>query len=184
MQQCVSNIGDAHTGFLWRILEVLGFFLKKILLVFLGCKLIQCFPHTDFSFGTEAGTPASTDVDAISGQQQSAEEQEVASLTTLHIDSETSSLNQQPLSAEAATITGKVVKKKNLKKRTYFRNFPPVLKNASSSFCNESIFYIRRFLVSIIFWLLLKSNVWNNISGKPLSDLVTHVILGLVLNAF
>uniref|UniRef100_A0A8C0BN22 Ral GTPase activating protein catalytic subunit alpha 1 n=1 Tax=Buteo japonicus TaxID=224669 RepID=A0A8C0BN22_9AVES len=60
----------------------------------------------DFSFGTEAGTPASTDVDAISVQQQSAEEQEVASLTTLHIDSETSSLNQQPLSAEAATITG------------------------------------------------------------------------------
>nr|XP_005479889.1 ral GTPase-activating protein subunit alpha-1 isoform X10 [Zonotrichia albicollis] len=60
----------------------------------------------NFSFGTEAGTPASTEVDAISGQQQSAEEQEVASLTTLHIDSETSSLNQQPLSAEAATITG------------------------------------------------------------------------------
>nr|XP_009669254.1 PREDICTED: ral GTPase-activating protein subunit alpha-1 [Struthio camelus australis] len=59
-----------------------------------------------FSFGAEAGTPASTEVDAISGQQQSAEEQEVASLTTLHIDSETSSLNQQPLSAEAATITG------------------------------------------------------------------------------
>ncbi|NXI46775.1 RGPA1 protein, partial [Galbula dea] len=69
-------------------------------------KLIQFFSHTDFSFGTEAGTPASTDADAISGQQQSAEEQEVASLTTLHIDSETSSLNQQPLSAEAATITG------------------------------------------------------------------------------
>ncbi|XP_072195078.1 ral GTPase-activating protein subunit alpha-1 isoform X7 [Excalfactoria chinensis] len=60
----------------------------------------------DFSFGTEAGTPASADADAISGQQQSAEEQEVASLTTLHIDSETSSLNQQPLSAEAATVTG------------------------------------------------------------------------------
>uniref|UniRef100_A0A8D2QM25 Ral GTPase activating protein catalytic subunit alpha 1 n=1 Tax=Zosterops lateralis melanops TaxID=1220523 RepID=A0A8D2QM25_ZOSLA len=60
----------------------------------------------NFGFGTEAGTPVSTDVDAISGQQQSAEEQEVASLTTLHIDSETSSLNQQPLSAEAATITG------------------------------------------------------------------------------
>ncbi|KFW81903.1 Ral GTPase-activating protein subunit alpha-1, partial [Manacus vitellinus] len=59
----------------------------------------------DFSFGPEAGTPASTDVDAVSGQQQSAEEQELASLTTLHIDSETSSLNQQPLSAEAATIT-------------------------------------------------------------------------------
>ncbi|KFP79766.1 Ral GTPase-activating protein subunit alpha-1, partial [Acanthisitta chloris] len=61
--------------------------------------------NSHFNFGTEAGTPASTDVDAISGQQQSAEEQEVASLTTLHIDSETSSLNQQPLSAEAATIT-------------------------------------------------------------------------------
>nr|AEL88639.1 GTPase-activating Rap/RanGAP domain-like 1 protein [Gallus gallus] len=60
----------------------------------------------NFSFGTEAGTPASTDADAISGQQQNAEEQEVASLTTLHIDSETSSLNQQPLSAEAATVTG------------------------------------------------------------------------------
>ncbi|XP_071414025.1 ral GTPase-activating protein subunit alpha-1 isoform X9 [Pithys albifrons albifrons] len=60
----------------------------------------------NFSFGTEAGMPASTDIDAVSGQQQSAEEQEVASLTTLHIDSETSSLNQQPLSAEAATITG------------------------------------------------------------------------------
>uniref|UniRef100_A0A8D2NSM3 Ral GTPase activating protein catalytic subunit alpha 1 n=1 Tax=Zosterops lateralis melanops TaxID=1220523 RepID=A0A8D2NSM3_ZOSLA len=81
----------------------LGFF---VLLVFLCHKLIQCSPHTDFGFGTEAGTPVSTDVDAISGQQQSAEEQEVASLTTLHIDSETSSLNQQPLSAEAATITG------------------------------------------------------------------------------
>ncbi|NXJ03771.1 RGPA1 protein, partial [Odontophorus gujanensis] len=80
--------------------------LSFILVVFLSYQLIQLFPHTDFSFGTEAGTPASTDVDAISGQQQSAEEQEVASLTTLHIDSETSSLNQQPLSAEAATVTG------------------------------------------------------------------------------
>ncbi|XP_074811970.1 ral GTPase-activating protein subunit alpha-1 isoform X3 [Natator depressus] len=60
----------------------------------------------NFSFGTDAGTPASSEIDAISGHQQSAEEQEVASLTTLHIDSETSSLNQQPLSAEATTITG------------------------------------------------------------------------------
>ncbi|XP_030415123.1 ral GTPase-activating protein subunit alpha-1 isoform X6 [Gopherus evgoodei] len=60
----------------------------------------------NFSFGTDDGTPASTEIDAISGHQQSAEEQEVASLTTLHIDSETSSLNQQQLSAEAATITG------------------------------------------------------------------------------
>lgn len=98
--------------------------LSFILVVFLGCELIQCFFHTDFSFGTEAGTPASTDVDAISGQQQSAEEQEVASLTTLHIDSETSSLNQQPLSAEAATITGKAVKKKKpLKKEHLFQKF-------------------------------------------------------------
>ncbi|KAJ7417195.1 hypothetical protein WISP_65879 [Willisornis vidua] len=76
-KQYSSSIEDAHTVFPWR----------------------------NFSFGTEAGTPASTDIDAVSGQQQSAEEQEVASLTTLHIDSETSSLNQQPLSAEAATIT-------------------------------------------------------------------------------
>ncbi|XP_067390092.1 ral GTPase-activating protein subunit alpha-1 isoform X7 [Emydura macquarii macquarii] len=60
----------------------------------------------NFSFGTDTGTPASAEIDAISGHQQNAEEQEVASLTTLHIDSETSSLNQQPLSAEAATITG------------------------------------------------------------------------------
>uniref|UniRef100_A0A8C8SMM4 Ral GTPase activating protein catalytic subunit alpha 1 n=1 Tax=Pelusios castaneus TaxID=367368 RepID=A0A8C8SMM4_9SAUR len=60
----------------------------------------------NFSFGTDAGTPVSGEIDAISGHQQSADEQEVANLTTLHIDSETSSLNQQPLSAEAATITG------------------------------------------------------------------------------
>uniref|UniRef100_A0A8C0JG00 Ral GTPase activating protein catalytic subunit alpha 1 n=1 Tax=Chelonoidis abingdonii TaxID=106734 RepID=A0A8C0JG00_CHEAB len=67
---------------------------------------VQSSLTVDFSFGTDAGTPASTEIDAISGHQQSAEEQEVASLTTLHIDSETSSLNQQQLSAEAATITG------------------------------------------------------------------------------
>ncbi|XP_053141334.1 ral GTPase-activating protein subunit alpha-1 isoform X6 [Hemicordylus capensis] len=60
----------------------------------------------NFSFGPEGGTAASTESDAGSAPQQSAEEQEVASLTTLHIDSETSSLNQQPMSAEAATITG------------------------------------------------------------------------------
>ncbi|XP_054828939.1 ral GTPase-activating protein subunit alpha-1 isoform X6 [Eublepharis macularius] len=60
----------------------------------------------NFSFAPEGGTPASVECDAGSGPQQSAEEQEVASLTTLHIDSETSSLNQQPLSAEVATITG------------------------------------------------------------------------------
>ncbi|XP_038612112.1 ral GTPase-activating protein subunit alpha-1 isoform X7 [Tachyglossus aculeatus] len=60
----------------------------------------------NFGFGTEAGTPASTETDADLARLQSADEQEVASLTTLHIDSETSSLNQQPLSAEVATITG------------------------------------------------------------------------------
>ncbi|XP_042301365.1 ral GTPase-activating protein subunit alpha-1 isoform X2 [Sceloporus undulatus] len=59
----------------------------------------------NFSLCPEGGT-TSTESDAGLGPQQSAEEQEVASLTTLHIDSETSSLNQQPLSAEAATITG------------------------------------------------------------------------------
>ncbi|XP_013926576.1 PREDICTED: ral GTPase-activating protein subunit alpha-1 isoform X5 [Thamnophis sirtalis] len=59
----------------------------------------------NFSVCPEGGT-TSAESDAGSGPQQSAEEQEVASLTTLHIDSETSSLNQQVLSAEAATITG------------------------------------------------------------------------------
>uniref|UniRef100_G1KYD5 Ral GTPase activating protein catalytic subunit alpha 1 n=1 Tax=Anolis carolinensis TaxID=28377 RepID=G1KYD5_ANOCA len=58
-----------------------------------------------FSLCPEGGT-TSTESDGGLGNQQSAEEQEVASLTTLHIDSETSSLNQQPLSAEAATVTG------------------------------------------------------------------------------
>ncbi|XP_025023994.1 ral GTPase-activating protein subunit alpha-1 isoform X5 [Python bivittatus] len=60
----------------------------------------------NFSLCPEGGTTTSAESDTGSGPQQSAEEQEVASLTTLHIDSETSSLNQQALSAEAATITG------------------------------------------------------------------------------
>ncbi|PNJ54108.1 RALGAPA1 isoform 9 [Pongo abelii] len=59
----------------------------------------------DFSFGADTGVTSSADVDSGSGHHQSAEEQEVASLTTLHIDSETSSLNQQAFSAEVATIT-------------------------------------------------------------------------------
>uniref|UniRef100_A0A670ZHY1 Ral GTPase activating protein catalytic subunit alpha 1 n=1 Tax=Pseudonaja textilis TaxID=8673 RepID=A0A670ZHY1_PSETE len=59
----------------------------------------------NFSLCPEGGTTTSAESDTGSGPQQSAEEQEVASLTTLHIDSETSSLNQQALSAEAATIT-------------------------------------------------------------------------------
>lgn len=60
----------------------------------------------NFGFGTDTGIASSTDVDSGSGHHQSAEEQEVASLTTLHIDSETSSLNQQAFSAEVATVTG------------------------------------------------------------------------------
>ncbi|XP_066133855.1 ral GTPase-activating protein subunit alpha-1 isoform X3 [Saccopteryx bilineata] len=58
----------------------------------------------NFGFGADAGIVSSADVDSGSGHHQSVEEQEVASLTTLHIDSETSSLNQQV--AEVATVTG------------------------------------------------------------------------------
>ncbi|XP_006152434.1 ral GTPase-activating protein subunit alpha-1 isoform X4 [Tupaia chinensis] len=60
----------------------------------------------NFGFGVDTGIASSVDVDSASGHHQSAEEQEVASLTTLHIDSETSSLNQQAFSAEVATVTG------------------------------------------------------------------------------
>ncbi|XP_038191896.1 ral GTPase-activating protein subunit alpha-1 isoform X4 [Arvicola amphibius] len=60
----------------------------------------------NFGFGTEIGIPSSADMDSGSGHHQSTEEQEVASLTTLHLDSETSSLNQQAFSAEVATVTG------------------------------------------------------------------------------
>ncbi|XP_051833944.1 ral GTPase-activating protein subunit alpha-1 isoform X3 [Antechinus flavipes] len=60
----------------------------------------------NFSFGVDAATLSSSEIDANLGHQQSAEDLDMASLTTLHIDSETSSLNQQPFSAEVATITG------------------------------------------------------------------------------
>ncbi|XP_070444403.1 ral GTPase-activating protein subunit alpha-1 isoform X11 [Equus przewalskii] len=60
----------------------------------------------NFGFGADTGIVSSADVDSGSAHHQSAEEQEVASLTTLHIDSETSSLNQQAFSAEVATVTG------------------------------------------------------------------------------
>ncbi|KAM4853739.1 ral GTPase-activating protein subunit alpha-1 isoform 7-T8 [Thomomys bottae] len=60
----------------------------------------------NFGFGADTGIAASADVDSSSVHHQSTEEQEVASLTTLHIDSETSSLNQQAFSAEVATVTG------------------------------------------------------------------------------
>uniref|UniRef100_A0A8C0R6H5 Ral GTPase activating protein catalytic subunit alpha 1 n=1 Tax=Canis lupus dingo TaxID=286419 RepID=A0A8C0R6H5_CANLU len=59
----------------------------------------------NFGFGADTGIISSADVDSGSGHHQSAEEQEVASLTTLQIDSETSSLNQQAFSAEVATVT-------------------------------------------------------------------------------
>ncbi|GAB1297445.1 Ral GTPase-activating protein subunit alpha-1 [Apodemus speciosus] len=64
------------------------------------------FDSNYFGFGTDIGIPSAADVDSGSGHHQNTEEQEVASLTTLHLDSETSSLNQQAFSAEVATITG------------------------------------------------------------------------------
>lgn len=60
----------------------------------------------DFHFGPDVCSGGSLELDGASAQQQSAEEQELASLTTLHIDSETSSLSQQALSADTVTITG------------------------------------------------------------------------------
>nr|XP_031534804.1 ral GTPase-activating protein subunit alpha-1 isoform X14 [Vicugna pacos]XP_031534805.1 ral GTPase-activating protein subunit alpha-1 isoform X14 [Vicugna pacos] len=60
----------------------------------------------NFGFGADTGVASSADVDSGAGHHQSAEEQEVASLTTLHIDSETSSRNQQAFSTEVATVTG------------------------------------------------------------------------------
>ncbi|XP_069065222.1 ral GTPase-activating protein subunit alpha-1 isoform X1 [Pleurodeles waltl] len=59
-----------------------------------------------FGFGADGNVPFSTEMDGGSGYSLTGEEQEVASLTLLHIDSETSSLNQQPLSAEAAVFAG------------------------------------------------------------------------------
>lgn len=61
----------------------------------------------DFSFGPEASSLGTAETDGAQIRPQTAEEQELASLTTLHIDSETSSLSQQALSADAVTITGK-----------------------------------------------------------------------------
>ncbi|XP_068847291.1 ral GTPase-activating protein subunit alpha-1 isoform X2 [Capricornis sumatraensis] len=60
----------------------------------------------NFGFGADTGNASSAEMDSGSGHYQSAEEQEVASLTTLHIDSETSSLNQQAFCTEVATVTG------------------------------------------------------------------------------
>ncbi|XP_029454825.1 ral GTPase-activating protein subunit alpha-1 isoform X2 [Rhinatrema bivittatum] len=60
----------------------------------------------NFNFGSDTGLPTSIETDTGSGRLPSSEEQEIASLTTLHIDSETSSLNLQPLPAETAAVTG------------------------------------------------------------------------------
>ncbi|XP_052001141.1 ral GTPase-activating protein subunit alpha-1 isoform X4 [Xyrauchen texanus] len=60
----------------------------------------------NFSFPPETCALGSTDQDSLSGTGQTAEEQELSSLTTLHIDSETSSLSQHGLSADTVTITG------------------------------------------------------------------------------
>lgn len=60
----------------------------------------------DFSFPPETSALASADQDSLGGAGQNAEEQELSSLTTVHIDSETSSLSQHGLSADTVTITG------------------------------------------------------------------------------
>ncbi|KAK7142659.1 hypothetical protein R3I94_012118 [Phoxinus phoxinus] len=60
----------------------------------------------NFSFPPEMCALASADQDSLGGAGQTAEEQELSSLTTLHIDSETSSLSQHGLSADTVTITG------------------------------------------------------------------------------
>ncbi|XP_041928046.1 LOW QUALITY PROTEIN: ral GTPase-activating protein subunit alpha-1 [Alosa sapidissima] len=57
----------------------------------------------NFSFGADAAA-GSLDRDSLGGIPQTAEEQELSSLTTLHIDSDTSS--QQGVSADTVTITG------------------------------------------------------------------------------
>uniref|UniRef100_UPI00398E49F9 ral GTPase-activating protein subunit alpha-1 isoform X2 n=1 Tax=Pristiophorus japonicus TaxID=55135 RepID=UPI00398E49F9 len=58
-----------------------------------------------FSFGSETISTVYTEADP-GPPWQTAEEQELASLTAMHIDSETSSLNLQTTSADTVTITG------------------------------------------------------------------------------
>uniref|UniRef100_A0A8C9RR01 Ral GTPase activating protein catalytic subunit alpha 1 n=1 Tax=Scleropages formosus TaxID=113540 RepID=A0A8C9RR01_SCLFO len=64
-----------------------------------GCKF------ENFSFGPEGCSVSCLEQDGLGVPMQTAEEQELASLTTLRIDSETSSLSQLGLSADTATIT-------------------------------------------------------------------------------
>lgn len=67
-----------------------------------------CVALLDFSFGPDGCGTGSLDQDntSLGGVPLTAEEQELSSLTTLHIDSETSSLSQLGLSADTVTITG------------------------------------------------------------------------------
>ncbi|XP_063803933.1 ral GTPase-activating protein subunit alpha-1 isoform X4 [Pseudophryne corroboree] len=58
-----------------------------------------------FPFGNDSAVPLTADTDTAS-VQLSTEEQDVVSLTTLHIDSETSSLNQQALCADVLVPAG------------------------------------------------------------------------------
>uniref|UniRef100_A0A8C7TS34 Ral GTPase activating protein catalytic subunit alpha 1 n=1 Tax=Oncorhynchus mykiss TaxID=8022 RepID=A0A8C7TS34_ONCMY len=68
--------------------------------------LLTCWRRTTFSdHGVGAGS-LDQDNTSLAGVPQTAEEQELSSLTTLHIDSETSSLSQLGLSADTVTITG------------------------------------------------------------------------------
>nr|XP_014340065.1 PREDICTED: ral GTPase-activating protein subunit alpha-1 [Latimeria chalumnae] len=67
----------------------------------------QCDGHKfdSFSFGNETIVAAVAEADVGLVPQHTSEEQELASLTTTHVDSETSSLSQQPVSADTVTIT-------------------------------------------------------------------------------
>uniref|UniRef100_S4RBX1 Ral GTPase activating protein catalytic subunit alpha 1 n=1 Tax=Petromyzon marinus TaxID=7757 RepID=S4RBX1_PETMA len=65
-----------------------------------------------YSFSSEASTSTGYSLSEVEAAHAAAahaageEEHEVVSLTTMHIDSETSSLSQQPVSAETVTMTG------------------------------------------------------------------------------
>ncbi|KAJ7991111.1 hypothetical protein DPEC_G00293870 [Dallia pectoralis] len=60
----------------------------------------------NFSFGPDSAGSLDQDNAILDGVPQTAEEQELTSLTALHIDSESSSLSQHGFSADTVTITG------------------------------------------------------------------------------
>ncbi|XP_078720544.1 ral GTPase-activating protein subunit alpha-1-like isoform X2 [Lampetra fluviatilis] len=75
-------------------------------------ELTESF-HRGYSFSSEASTSTGYSLSEVEAAHAAAaahaageEEHEVVSLTTMHIDSETSSLSQQPVSAETVTMTG------------------------------------------------------------------------------